>query len=121
METTNQYNPQTVSHPGFTLREKLKELKIGSKEFAIKTDKPEKTITAVLSGKSAITADMALLFETVLKIPAKLWLNRQAKYDEIKARNKRIHAITEAAEWTTKFPYPQMAKNDWVPPTAKKS
>jgi addiction module HigA family antidote len=79
---TNQYLPQSVSHPGRTLAAKLDELKMSSKEFAVRTGKPEKTISNVLTGDSAITSDMAVLFEDVLSIPATFWLIRQNNYDE---------------------------------------
>ena len=75
MPNRNQYIPQSVSHPGETLEEKLKEMGMGPKEFAVRTDKPEKTIIAVMKGESSITADMAVLFEGVTKIPAHFWLN----------------------------------------------
>ena len=49
MASVNQYNPQSVLHPGITLAEKLEELNMGPKEFAVKSDKPEQTISAILS------------------------------------------------------------------------
>ncbi len=73
----NRYIPQVVFHPGETLSEKLAEMKMGSKEFAVRTDKPEKTINAVLKGESSITPDMAVQFESVTKIPAHFWMNKQ--------------------------------------------
>lgn len=51
----NQFFPQSIPHPGGTLAEK----------FAIRTGKPEKTITAILEGDSSITPDMAVQFENV--------------------------------------------------------
>jgi len=62
MARINQYHPQIVSHPGETLKEKLEELNMGAKEFAIRTGKPEKTITAILNGTSSITSDMAVFY-----------------------------------------------------------
>ena len=70
MAKQNQYNPQSAPHPGATLKEKLEELGMGPKEFALRTGKPEKTITAILKGDSSITSDMAVQFENVTKIPA---------------------------------------------------
>ncbi|ESU24361.1 XRE family plasmid maintenance system antidote protein [Flavobacterium enshiense DK69] len=116
---TNQYIPQTVSHPGKTLGAKLEELKMGSKEFAVRTGKPEKTISNVLSGESAITSDMAVLFEDVLGIPAHFWLNRQNQYDEAVARLKREESIHLSLEWAKHFPYAEMAKLGWVAATSK--
>ena len=78
----NQYKPNSVSHPGSTLAEKLQEMNMGSKEFAVKVNKPEKTISAILNGKGSITPEMAVNFESVLKIPASFWINRQKNYDD---------------------------------------
>ena len=82
MALQNQYFPQSVPHPGETLVEKLEEMGMGPKEFALRTGKPEKTITAILNGGSSITPDMAVQFENVTKIPAHFWMNHQRGYDE---------------------------------------
>lgn len=115
----NEYLPQSVSPPGLTLVEKLKELKMGNKEFAVRVGKPEKTITAITKGTSSITPDMAVRFEDVLKIPASFWLERQRHYDEFKARLNRQKDIEQAETWAKKFPYAAMAKLGWVVPTRK--
>lgn len=115
----NQYQPQSVSHPGSTLGEKLDELEMGSKEFSVRVDKPEKTISAVLAGRSAITPQMAVKFEDVLKIPASFWLKRQRRYDEYLARLEREEDIEQAKDWARGFPYAKMANLGWVPSTRK--
>jgi HTH-type transcriptional regulator / antitoxin HigA len=117
MATTNQYFPQTVSRPGVTLEEKLQEMGMGIKEFALRTDKPEKTIIAILKGASSITQEMAIKFENVTKIPASFWMRHQQRYDEFKTREKLKSVIDEAANWAKEFPYAEMAKNEWVVPT----
>ena len=99
MAKQNQYFPQSRPHPGETLAEKLEEMGMSSKEFAIHTGKPEKTINAILNGKSAITSDMAKLFENVTKIPAHFWMNSQRSYDEFVAREKYKQTLEEANEW----------------------
>ena len=53
MTNNNQYIPQVAFHPGETLSEKLDELRMGPKEFAVRTGKPEKTIIAFIKGKSS--------------------------------------------------------------------
>ncbi len=117
MATNNEYSPITVSHPGTTLAEKLTEMGMSQKEFAVRTNKPEQTIIKVISGESAITSDMAVQFENVLKIPAHFWLNRQQNYDVAVARNKRQEVLEAATNWTNRFPYLQMAKAGWVKQT----
>ncbi|MGB3342845.1 MAG: HigA family addiction module antitoxin [Aequorivita sp.] len=113
----NQYKPKSVSHPGQTLLQKLEEMGMGAKEFAVRTDKPEKTISEVISGQSSITSEMAVKFEDVLKIPASFWLKRQQDYDEAKARLAREDIIKNASPWALLFPYAKMAAMGWVPKT----
>ena len=120
MGTINEYYPQSVSHPGTTLSEILSEKQMGAKEFAVRTGKPEKTISDVLNGKSSITPEMAILFEQVLKIPAHFWINRQKNYDEYVARIEYQKTIDEGIEWSRQFPYAKMASLGWIEPTLKK-
>ena len=110
----NQYFPQSSPHPGITLYEKLEEMDMGPKEFALRTGKPEKTITAILKGESSITAEMSVQFENVTNIPAHFWLNHQRSYDEFIAREKRKEVIEKAVEWAKNFPIPQMVKFGWL-------
>lgn len=115
----NEFTLDIAFHPGETLAEKLEEINMGPKEFAIRTGKPEKTINAVLKGESAITSDMAILFEDVLQIPARFWLKQQYEYDEYIARQKRQSVIELAKDWAAAFPYAEMAKLGWIIPTRK--
>lgn len=114
MEIQNQYFPDTVSHPGETLAEKLDEMEMGPKEFAVRTSKPEKTIIAIMKGESAITPDMAIQFEQVTRIPAHYWMNHQRGYDEFIARVKRQSIIRKAAPWAKKFPLEEMIRKGWL-------
>lgn len=111
----NQYHPQITFHPGETLAEKLVELGMGPKEFAIRTQKPEKTVIAILKGESSITPEMAILFEHVLKIPAHFWLTMQRNYDESIAREEHKELLSESAAWAKLFPIADMVKKGWIP------
>jgi HTH-type transcriptional regulator/antitoxin HigA len=115
MSKQNQYFPQSRPHPGETLAEKLDEIAMGPKEFALRTGKPEKTIIAVLKGDSSITPDMAVQFENVTKIPANFWINHQRGYDEYIAREKRKADIDAAVSWAKQFPIADMVKKGWLP------
>ena len=106
-------------HPGTTLREKLDEMGMSVKEFAVRTSKPEKTINAVLMGDSSLTPDMAVAFEQITMIPAHMWLNLQRNYDEYMARQKREAILNDedTINWARRFPYSSMAQLGWVPAT----
>lgn len=116
MALQNQYFPQSIHHPGETLAEKLEEMGMPINEFALRSGKPEKTIIAVLNGESSITADMAIQFENVTKIPASFWMNHQRVYDEYIAREKHKEALKESAAWTKMFPIADMIRNNWISP-----
>ncbi len=114
MVKQNQYFPQTVSHPGIDLSEKLNELGMGPKEFALRTGKPEKTISAIIKGNSSITPDMAIQFENALKIPANYWLTRQYHFDECLTRNVRKKLLSKSLTWAKHFPIEEMIKIGWL-------
>jgi addiction module HigA family antidote len=113
---TFKFVPPVAFHPGETLSEKLKEMGMSVKEFAIRTSKPEKTIFAIIKGNSSITSDMAVAFEIVTRIPAHFWLKKQRSYDEYMARVRREAIIEEAHDWAEKFPYAKMVELGWVEP-----
>ena len=98
MVLQNQYFPQPRTHPGETLEEKLEEMGIDTKEFALKTGKSEKTISSVLKGKSSTTTNMAVQFENVTKIPAQFWMNAQKDYDQYIVREKRQAVVEETIQ-----------------------
>jgi addiction module HigA family antidote len=113
----NEYYPDKVFHPGETLREKLDEMGMGPKEFAIRTSKPEKTISQVLNGESSLTPDMAIKFEMVTKIKASFWMKLQQSYDEYCARLVYQADKQEKISWAKLFDYPKMSGLGWVPQT----
>ncbi|WPV67151.1 XRE family transcriptional regulator [Chitinophaga sp. LS1] len=115
MVKQNQYFPQSVPHPGETLRGKLEEMMMGPKEFALRTGKPEKTVIAIIKGDSSITPDMAVQFESVTRIPANFWMNHQRHYDEFLAREKRQIVIQSAIGWAKQFPLAEMIRKEWLP------
>ena len=88
MEADNLYIPKSVSHPGITLDEKLKETGLSTKEFAGLISQAEETVNAIIKGNSPITQELAVAFEDVTKIPANFWINRQHNYDECIASSK---------------------------------
>ncbi len=90
---TTQFTPKVVFHPAETLRDKLSEMGMSIKEFALRTGIPEKTFIAVLKKESPLTPEMAVLFENVTKIPAGFWIEKQARYNEYIAGENRKHTI----------------------------
>lgn len=73
MAKENLYYVQSVLHVGRVLEEKLGEMHVGLKEFAVGASMPEKSITAILRGDSSITPNMAVLCS--LKVISNLLLD----------------------------------------------
>lgn len=117
MDRKYEFNADYAVHPGETLREKLDELNMKPKELAIRTGKPEKTISNILNGKSSITPEMAVQFEKVLKIPANFWLAKQSNYNEFLAREMEKERLENDLIWARKFPYTKLAKLGYVKST----
>jgi len=84
----NQYTPDVVSPPGETLEELLAERGISQTELAEHIGVSKNTISEIINGKSAITAEIALQLELVLGTPASFWNNRERFYREALARNE---------------------------------
>ncbi len=114
MAKHNQYTPLRVTHPGVTLGDKIQEMEMTVREFAVRTANPENTILNVLRGDCAITPDLAEAFETVTRIPAHFWMNRQRIYDESLARLKKVRQTEDTTIRRESFPGKQIAKFGWV-------
>lgn len=115
MAATNEYRPEIVSHPGQTLEEKLDEMDMTQKELAVRTGKPQETISKVINGKSAITPEMARKFEEVMGIPSRFWLERDRAYQEYLVRKAKEKEYERYSDWMRRFPYKTMADFGWVP------
>lgn len=84
----SQFQPQIAFHPGETLMEKMNELGLDSKEIAAQTNLSEETIIGIISGKSAISLNVAQQLDYFLIIPTHFWLNMQRNYDNYIALEK---------------------------------
>lgn len=82
------YNLPVAIHVGELIREWLDENNMSNKEFALRTGKPEKTISNILNGKSGITKETAQAFEIVTGISADYFLRFQDSYNDTIARLK---------------------------------
>ena len=87
-------NKLSCPHPGIVLSEKVKETGMSNLEFSEYTGIPKKTIDAVLFGKKAITAEMAVKIESVTQISAHYWIQIQKEYDSFLERKDYIPMVS---------------------------
>ncbi len=111
----NEYAPRTVSPPGATLEEALKERGMSQAELAERTGRPKKTINEIVKGLAAITPETAIQFERVLGIPASFWNARQQHYEESIAKAQSEKKLQGYVDWQKNFPVSQMVRLGWLP------
>ena len=92
-ENTQQWASNLALHPGELLAEELEVRGMTQRQLVGAMGRPVQAINEIVKGKKAIAADTAVQLESVLRIPAHLWLNMQTGYDLIRARR----AIRETA------------------------
>jgi len=111
------YQPDFVSPPGETLRETIEAWDITQAALAERTGKTLKAINEIVQGKSAITPETALQLERVLGVPAGFWLNREARYQEHRARAAAAERSANDESWAKRFPVRAMERREWLPKT----
>lgn len=111
----NQYHPSSVTCPGTILAETLEERGMKQKQLAARMGRPEKTISEIINGKTALTPETALQLERVLNIPARFWNSLERNYRESLAHQAAQAQLQQYQDWARTFPYAAMAKQGWVP------
>jgi addiction module HigA family antidote len=76
------------SHPGELVRENLEELGLSVADAARALHVTRQQLYNVISGKSAVSPEMALRFEKAFGSSAEMWLRVQAAYDLAQARKR---------------------------------
>ncbi|MCF8222820.1 MAG: HigA family addiction module antidote protein [Bacteroidales bacterium] len=85
--------PHKAIHPGMVLRDELAERGIKQRDFAFEISMKPTMLNEILKGKRSITADISILLEKALDIPADFWMNYQTQYEIDLARIKERNII----------------------------
>ena len=91
-----------ATHPGVLIRDELNarsELK--QKDLAKELGVKASFLNEIIKGKRPVTADIAILLENILEIPADYWMKFQSQYEIDKARikEKNIARIENIEIW----------------------
>jgi addiction module HigA family antidote len=74
-------HPNAASHPGLLVKANLEELEISVADAAKALHVTRQQLYNIISGKSAVSPEMALRFENAFGGSAEMWLRMQAIYD----------------------------------------
>ena len=107
--------------PGATIKEQLENREMSQKEFATRMDMSEKHISHLINGDVKLTADVANRLEMVLGLPARFWNNLEALYREKLSKVEEENAMDVDIQISSKIPYNDMSKLEWVPQTSNKT
>jgi len=111
----NEYNPDTISVPGETLKELLEDRKMSQAELAERMGRPKKTINEIIKGKASLTSDTAIQLERVLGVPADFWIQREMNYRALVAQIEEDKRLLKHKNWLKHFPIKEMIKRKWIP------
>lgn len=103
--------------PGATIEEQLIDRNMSQKEFAVRMDMPEKSISQLIRGEILLTDNVAIGLEMVLGVPAHFWHKLECIYREKVAKATAENRMDADIQIAKKFPYREMAKKGWIPET----
>ncbi|MGH7285635.1 MAG: HigA family addiction module antitoxin [Polyangiaceae bacterium] len=98
------YQPDYGTKPGEVLEAYLSAAGMTKADLATRCGRPMKTISEIIHGKAAITAETAIQLERVLGRPASLWQNLEANYRLHLAELGEREDLTNYGTWARKFP-----------------
>jgi HTH-type transcriptional regulator/antitoxin HigA len=109
------FEPDWLSAPGGTILDIIEERDMSSKELAgllgYSLDRTEKLVT----GKEAITRDVAALLAERVGGSEKFWLSRENNYRNEVARLQGSGSAAAAKAWLDELPLKDMQKFGWIP------
>ncbi|MDA3882515.1 MAG: HigA family addiction module antitoxin [Bacteroidales bacterium] len=89
MATQNNIVPFEATHPGILIKDELdSRTDLNQKDLAKELGVKASFLNEIIKGKRPVTADIAVLLEKVLEIPADYWMKFQSQYEIDKARIK---------------------------------
>ncbi|WP_250656435.1 HigA family addiction module antitoxin [Alkalimarinus coralli] len=114
VDIQNEFQPDYAVSPGEVLSVELELRGMTQQELAKRTGITPKHIISILKAKSVITPETAIKFERALGMPVDYWLNLEAHYQEILARQAEEERLERDLDWLTRIPVNSMAKMNWI-------
>jgi HTH-type transcriptional regulator/antitoxin HigA len=114
------YEPDYAVPPGQTLQETIANLGIDQRELAVRSGLSAKHVNQVIKGVAAITHDTAIRLERVTGVPARMWNNLEANYQEQKARLAERERLESDLAWLTTIPTKELIQRGVIEATIDK-
>lgn len=108
------YEPDFAVPPGETLRETIESLGIDQRELADRTGLATKTLNQIIHGKAPLSHQTAMLLERVTNVPARIWNNLEAEYQEQIARLAAHEQLAKDIEWLKQIPTKTLIERGFI-------
>lgn len=109
-------NASWVKHPGYYIKEEMEAREWLQRDLAFILGIPEQAVNMILSGKRAISADMALALADAFDTDRDFFANLQKAYDLAHARVPDP-SVSRRATMQSTYPVREMIKRGWLAAT----
>lgn len=117
MRDDNDIIPAEVFPPGEYIRDELEARGWEQRDLAAIMDRPERTISEIITGKRAVTAETARQLSAAFGTSAELWLNLEASY-RLGLLRQTDGAIERRARLYSVAPIKDMLRRGWLLPSS---
>lgn len=114
------HEPDYAVPPGETLAETIVALHMDQRDLAIRAGLSEKHISQIINGHAAITPETANKLERVTGVPARLWNNLEATYQERLAHIKERERLESDLAWAKTIPVSELVRRGLIEPVRDK-
>ena len=112
MTELHTFNPNWLSPPGDTIQDILDEKEWSLDTFSIKMGLTNQQASQLIDGTLKINPSNALRLSEVVGSSQDFWLNREAQYREMEAKQNKT--LQEGLPLLTELPLSCMVKNKWI-------
>jgi HTH-type transcriptional regulator/antitoxin HigA len=111
------FQPDWMSAPGTTIADLLEQQNISPEQFAKITGYSRERVSRLLSGRTAITIDVAKLLEKIIGGSVNFWMSREDQYRNDVARLQSEGRPHAAKAWLGELPLQDMIRFGWIKPS----
>ena len=123
-----QYNDKIAFHPGYYIKEMIKESGLTQEDFAKRLDTTPKNLSLLVRGEQNLSIDIAMKLSRMTGTSVSYWLNLQNAYDALIAafkseeeleRERRAFAYLDYSYFRDNYGLPDLPRkrdkwNRWV-------
>ncbi len=114
------HEPDYAVPPGETLAETIEALHMDQRDLASRTGLSEKHVSQIINGHAAITPETAAKLERVTGVPARMWNNLEATYQERRARIAERERLKHDLVWLKTIPVRELVRRGLIEPVKDK-